>query len=154
VVMLTIVDDKNLGYALGAADYLSKPVDRNLLLPILRKYCGAGAAGTALVGEDEPATRDLLRRLLEEDGWRVREAANGRVALDAIVEEPPSLILLDLMMPEMDGFELIAELRQHPERRSIPVVVLTAKDLTPEERMYLNGSLLLSGCVKRNLEQG
>jgi CheY-like chemotaxis protein len=154
VIMLTIKDEKNLGYALGASDFLSKPVDRVHLLSILKKYCGGNAPGTALVVEDEPATRELLRRLLEADGWTVREAANGREALECIARGSPSLILLDLLMPEMDGFELIKELREHPEWRSIPVVVLTAKDLTPEERLFLNGSLLLSGCVKRGLEQG
>jgi CheY-like chemotaxis protein len=154
VIMLTIKDEKNLGYALGASDYLSKPVDRVQLLSILKKYCGGNAPGTALVVEDEPATREMLRRLLEADGWTVREAGNGREALECIARGTPSLILLDLLMPEMDGFELVKELREHPEWRSIPVVVLTAKDLTPEERLFLNGSLLLSGCVKRGLEQG
>jgi CheY-like chemotaxis protein len=154
VIMLTIKDEKNLGYALGASDYLSKPVDRVQLLGILKKYCGGKTPGTALVVEDETVTREMLRRLLEADGWTVREAANGREALECIAAGSPSLILLDLLMPEMDGFELIKELREHPEWRSIPVVVLTAKDLTAEERLFLNGSLLLSGCVKRGLEQG
>src|SRR5205823_6671445 len=131
VVMLTIRDDKNMGYALGASDYLSKPVDRGQLLSVLRRYCG-GQAGTALVVEDDPPTRELLRHVLEADGWTVREAGNGREALQVIGEGPPSLILMDLMMPEMDGFELIKELRQHPKWGTIPVVVLTAKDLTLE----------------------
>ena len=155
VIMLTIVDDKNLGYALGASDYLSKPVDRAQLLAVLKKYCGTTVAGSALVVEDDPATRDLLRRLLEGDGWTVLEAADGLKALECLAASPaPSLILLDLMMPEMDGFEFLAEMRQHPEWKAIPVVVLTAKDLTPEDRLFLNGSLLLSGCVKRGLQSG
>jgi CheY-like chemotaxis protein len=155
VVMLTIVDDKNLGYALGASDYLSKPIDRNQLLSVLKKYCSPGTAGVALVVEDEPSARELLRRMLEDDGWKVQVAGDGRKALESLAQSPPpALILLDLMMPEMDGFEFLAEMRQHPEWKSIPVVVLTAKDLTPEDRLFLNGSLLLSGCVKRNLQNG
>ncbi len=154
VVMLTIVEDRNLGYALGAADYLTKPLDRDRLLTTLRKHCRAAAPGLALVVEDDSATRDMFRRMLEKDGWGVAEAANGREALDCVAQGRPRLILLDLMMPGMDGFEFLEELRQHPEWRSIPVVVVTAKDLTPEDRLFLNGSLLLGGCVKRVLQKG
>ena len=154
VVMLTIVDDRNLGHALGAADYLSKPVDRSQLLSLLEKLCGAGTAGSALVVEGEPQTRAQLRRLLEADGWTVHDSANGRAALEDIARVQPSLILLDLMTAETDGFELVAELRQHPQWRSIPLVALTAKELTPEDRLFLNGSLLLSGCVRRGPGQG
>jgi signal transduction histidine kinase/CheY-like chemotaxis protein len=154
VVMLTIVEDRNLGYALGAADYLTKPLDRERLLAALRKHCRTAAPGLALVVEDDPATRDMFRRMLEKDGWGVAEAANGREALAWVARGRPRLILLDLMMPGMDGFEFLEELRQHAEWRSIPVVVVTAKDLTPEDRLFLNGSLLLGGCVKRVLQKG
>src|SRR5262249_21415043 len=154
VILLTIEDSRNLGYALGASDYLSKPVDRSQLLSLLKRYCGVSPAGPVLVVENEPATRDLLRYLLQSDGWTVREAANGREALACIEQAPPALMLLDLMMAEADGFELLAELRQHPQGRSIPVVVLTSKDLTPEDRLFLNASLLLSGCVKRGPQHG
>jgi len=154
VVMLSIVDDRNLGYALGASDYLTKPLDRDRLLAVLKKYCAGSKPTLALVVEDDVPTRDLLRRMLEKDGWDVQEAGNGRIALECVEQRKPSLILLDLMMPEMDGFEFIAELRQHTDWKAIPVVVITAKDLTPEDRMFLNGSLLLSGCVKRVLEKG
>jgi PAS domain S-box-containing protein len=154
VIMLTIVDDRNLGYALGACDYLVKPVERERLLTVLKKWAGLPSPGLALVVEDDPATRDLLRRTLEKDGWRVAEACNGRVALEYLAQDPPTLIVLDLMMPEMDGFELLAELRQHPQWRAIPVVVVTAKDLTEEDRLRLNGSMLLGGCVKRVLQKG
>lgn len=154
VVMLSIVDDKNLGYALGAAEYLTKPVDRERLLNVLGKYCRVKSSGLALVVEDDEPTRDLLRRMLEKDGWEVQEAGNGVIALECVASRKPALILLDLMMPEMDGFEFLAEMRQHPEWKSIPVVVITAKDLTSEDRMFLNGSLLLSGCVKSVLQKG
>jgi PAS domain S-box-containing protein len=154
VIMLTIVDDKNLGHALGACDYLTKPLDRDRLVSALRRWCGAAPARQALVAEDEPATRELLRRTLERDGWAVTEAANGREALACVARQPPALILLDLMMPEMDGFEFLAELRQHAEWQKIPVLVITAKDLTEEDRLFLSGSLLLSGSMRQVLRKG
>jgi signal transduction histidine kinase/CheY-like chemotaxis protein len=154
VIMLTIVDDKNLGHALGASDYLTKPLDRNRLVSALKKWCGPSRQRLALVAEDDPAARDLLRRTLEKDGWVVAEAANGREALGCVARQRPAVILLDLMMPEMDGFEFLTELRQHQEWGDIPVLVITAKDLTEEERLFLTGSMLLSGCVKRVLQKG
>jgi CheY-like chemotaxis protein len=154
IVMLTIVEDANLGFTLGAADYLTKPLDRNRLLEVLKKYCHPGCRGAALVVEDDRDTRELLRRMLEKDSWSVVEAANGREALDFVEQVQPKLILLDLMMPEMDGFEFLDELRRHPEWRTIPVVIVTARDLSEEDRMVLNGSLLLSGGVKRVLQKG
>jgi signal transduction histidine kinase/DNA-binding response OmpR family regulator len=154
VIIVSIIDDKNLGYALGASDYVTKPLERDRLLDIIRKRCGATSSGTVLVAEDEPATREMLRRVLEKGGWTVVEAGNGREALEIVTRQRPALVLLDLMMPEMDGFEFLDEMRQRPELQSIPVVVLTAKDLTEEDRLFLNGSLLLSGCVKRVLQKG
>ncbi len=154
VVMLTIVDDKNMGYAMGAADYLTKPFDRRQLLGSLNKFCNVKSPGLALVVEDDASSRELLRRTLEKDGWTIIEASNGRTALDCVANQCPSLILLDLMMPEMDGFEFLDELRQHPQWQSIPVIIITAKELTEEDRMYLSGSLFLSGCVRRVLQKG
>jgi CheY-like chemotaxis protein len=150
VIMLTIVDDKNKGYALGAADYMTKPFDREQLAATLAKYRRAAPNqnAPALVVEDDEATRALLVRMLEQEGWQVREAANGRVALAQVAEEQPQLILLDLMMPEMDGFEFVQELRKLPGAHSIPVVVITAKDITLEDR------LRLSGYVEKILEKG
>jgi signal transduction histidine kinase/DNA-binding response OmpR family regulator len=154
VVMLTIVEDRNLGYTLGATDYLTKPIDRDRLLTVLKKYCQVATRGTALVVEDDRMTREMLRRTLEKAGLAMAEASNGREALACIARERPVLIVLDLMMPEMDGFEFLTELRHHPEWGDIPVVVVTAKDLTSEDRLFLNGSLLLSSCVKRILQKG
>ena len=96
-----------------------------------------------LVVEDEPATREMLRRFLEAEGWMVTEAENGRAALEQLAALPvaqrPALIVLDLMMPEMDGFEFVDEIRLHEDWRSIPIVVVTAKDLTAKDRLRLNG---------------
>jgi signal transduction histidine kinase/CheY-like chemotaxis protein len=138
VIMLTIVDDRNLGYTLGAVEYLTKPVDRQRLLSALKKYCPASGRHVLIV-EDEAATRDLLRRTLESDGWQVDEADNGVTGLEQVRKRCPDLILLDLMMPEMDGFEFVRQLRQNEEWRSIPVLVVTAKSITGEDRAQLNG---------------
>ena len=139
VIMLTMVDDPERGFTLGAADYATKPVDRARLSQILKKYTCPHPPCPVLLVEDDPATREMTRAILEKEGWKVSEAENGRVALECMERERPSLILLDLMMPEMDGFEFAAEVRQHPEWRSIPIVVLTANDLSAEERRRLNG---------------
>jgi len=139
VIMLTILDNKNMGYTLGASDYLTKPVDRDRLVTILKKYRRDLPHFRVLLVEDDFETREILRQMLEKTGCSVIEAGNGRVALERMADSQPALILLDLMMPEMDGFQFIAELRKHKDRRSIPVVVITAKDLTSEDRQRLNG---------------
>jgi CheY-like chemotaxis protein len=154
VIMLTILDNKNLGHSLGATDYLTKPLDRSRLAALLRKFQQQPGGRDILLVEDEADTREMLRRTLEKGGWTVTEAANGRAALEEVARKPPALILLDLMMPEMDGFEMLEELRARPEWRSIPVVVITAKELTEEDRLRLSGSLLLSGCVRKVLQKG
>jgi CheY-like chemotaxis protein len=139
VVMLTIVEEKSMAYVLGASEYLTKPIDRSRLIAVLERYRSENRARTILVVEDDPATRDSLRRALEPGGWAVGEAENGKIGLARVEESRPGLILLDLMMPEMDGFEFITELRRHEEWRGIPVVVITAKDLTAEDHRRLNG---------------
>jgi PAS domain S-box-containing protein len=141
VVMVTMVDNRELGYALGVTDYLTKPVDRDRLLMVLRKFACPNPPCPVLVIEDDPVTRDLFKRTLEKEGWSVVEAENGRIALQRVVEQPPELILLDLMMPEMDGFEFVAELRKNESWRKIPLVVVTAKDLTEADRSKLNGNV-------------
>jgi PAS domain S-box-containing protein len=147
VVMVSMVDDRDLAFALGVADYLVKPVDRARLLEVLRRQT-RDMGGGVLVVEDDVAAREVLCRLVEAEGHRARGAGNGRVALERLAEEVPALLLLDLMMPEMDGFELVEELRRHERYRNIPVVVVTARDLTPDERARL------SGTVERILQKG
>ncbi|MFN2477289.1 MAG: response regulator [Chthoniobacterales bacterium] len=141
VIMLTMVDDPERGFSLGAADYATKPVDRARLSQILKKYTCANPPCPVLLVEDDMAARAVTRNILEKEGWRVSEAENGKVALEKMEQERPTLILLDLMMPEMDGFEFADCVRQHPEWRSIPIVVLTAKDLTADDRRRLAGSV-------------
>ena len=140
VVLMSIVDQKNRGYALGAADYLVKPVDRATLVGTLRNICGATTGRVLLVDDDEMVRRSV-RQALEPIGWHVTEAENGRVAVDSLATGRPDVIILDLMMPTMDGFEFIDELRARPGWQDIPVVVITAKDLTQEDRDRLNGGV-------------
>ena len=141
VIMLTMMDDRTRGFALGAANYITKPIDRKRLAQILKKFKCPHPPCPVLLVEDDLGTRAMMRALLEKSGWTVSEAENGRVALERVVENRPALILLDLMMPEMDGFEFAAELHRHAEWRSIPIVVLSAKDLTVEELVLLNGNV-------------
>jgi signal transduction histidine kinase/CheY-like chemotaxis protein len=140
VVLMSIVDQKNRGYALGAADYLVKPVDRATLVATLRNICGATAGRVLLVDDDEMVRRSV-RQALQPLGWKVTEAENGRVAVDLLASGRPDVIILDLMMPTMDGFEFIHELRGRPDWQDLPVVVITAKDLTQEDRERLNGGV-------------
>jgi CheY-like chemotaxis protein len=133
------VDDQNMGYSLGAADYLTKPIDRDRLAAVLKKYAGEGPVRSALVVEDDPEMRDTLCKLLESNGWSVATAANGRLALGKLEQDRPTVILLDLIMPEMDGFQFVEELRTRAEWRELPVIVVTAKDLTADERLRLSG---------------
>jgi len=140
VVLMSIVDQKNRGYALGAADYLVKPVDRTNLVETLTRICGS-TSGRALVVDDDEVFRRSVRQALEPTGWQVAEAENGQVAVEAITGARPDVIILDLMMPIMDGFEFLNEMRRRPDWQDIPVVIITAKDLTDEDRDRLNGGV-------------
>jgi CheY-like chemotaxis protein len=143
VVMLTILDEKSRGYALGADDYLTKPLDRERLRKVLARYRGTQAERRALVVEDDPDIRSWLSRTLVADGWSVIEAENGRAALDRLTESGSvDLVLLDLIMPQMDGFEFLDALRRTVGGRRVPVIVITAADLSPGDRERLNGSVL------------
>lgn len=160
VVMLTMVDEKTRGFALGAADYLLKPVDRVALAARLRRLAElkpaappatpmpavtpaptASAAHRALVVEDDAANRKLLARLVRKEGWLPVEAENGRDALAKLAEGTPDLILLDLTMPVMSGFAFLHEIRRNPALRSVPVLVLSARDLSDAERTDLSGNV-------------
>ena len=141
VILATLVEDPNLAFTLGAADYFTKPIDWLRFSAVLSRYRAGTPTPTALVVEDDPATRELMRRNLERDGWIVREAADGQQGLEALRSGVPALILLDLMMPRMDGFDFVRELRLRPEWRAVPVVVVTAKELTPEDRHRLEGQV-------------
>ena len=139
VIMLTMIDDRTRGYSLGAVDYLTKPVNREHLHKALSRYYTAADNSAVLLVEDDTETREIMARTLKKSGWAVSEAENGQEALDILGSLEPRLILLDLMMPVMDGFAFLAALRARPEWQHIPVVVVTAKDLTEDDRERLNG---------------
>jgi signal transduction histidine kinase/CheY-like chemotaxis protein len=139
VIMVTIVGEKELGFALGASEYLIKPIDRGQLVLVLKRYLSGQPDGPVLIVEDDANLREMLRRTLEAEDWPVAEAEHGRAALESIRARRPAVVLLDLMMPVMDGFELLAELRQNEDWRTIPVVVITAMDLSLSDRRRLAG---------------
>ena len=142
VIMVTIGGEKELGCALGAVEHVSKPVDWARLRQLVQQHANIDGHKHALIVEDDEATRSLLRRVLTDDGWEVAEADNGAVALERIGLRCPDLILLDLMMPVMDGFEFLAEFRKQRQRSSVPIIVITAKDLTAQDRSRLNGDVV------------
>ena len=141
VVMITFVNEQGLAFSLGAADYLTKPVDWDQLRSVMDRYRGEteDQRGHVLVVDDDEGSRERLSGMLGRHGWRVSTAADGALGLRAVEEAPPALILLDLMMPEMDGFAFLEALRSRPEWQNIPVVVVTAKDLDEEDRVRLEG---------------
>lgn len=139
VVIMSMMSDRQLGYALGASDYLIKPVEKDRLVRVMEKYISRTEEHHVLVIEDDAATSELMTRLLRKEGYAVVQSHNGRLALEEVSRKVPALILLDLMMPEMDGFQFINELRKQEAWREIPIVVVTAKSLTPEDRLQLNG---------------
>jgi len=138
VVLVTIEDNRSRGYSLGATEYMTKPIDRERLISLLQNISSPIARKVLLVDDDE-IMRESVRRVLEQEKWEVAGASNGRFALAHLAESCPDVIVLDLLMPEMDGFEFLVEMRQRPEWRDIPVLVLTAKDLSVEDQKQLNG---------------
>lgn len=141
VIVISMLDEATRGIALGAADYLTKPINASRILEVLERVIGAHSRASILIVEDEEDARILMKKTLEDTGCRVQEARNGIEALAKLEETPPDLILLDLMMPEMDGFEFIAELQKDKARRHLPVVVVTARDLDQDDHDRLNGQV-------------
>ena len=141
VVLMTFLEQAGKGYALGATDYIVKPIDWDRLGHILRQH--TGGESPILVVDDDAAVREIARRTLEQDGWKVMEAANGVEACALMEKETPAVILLDLMMPEMDGFEFLSTMRNDTRWQQIPVIVVTAMHLTTNERKQLAGSVSL-----------
>jgi len=153
VVMNTLVEDEDLGCALGASDYLIKPVEEKTLLQTVGKWVSSSKPGTVLLVEDFAETREMVARMLSRGGLTVIEAENGAVALDLLQHNQPDLILLDLMMPVMDGVEFVEAVEGDEALRTIPIIVLTAKEITQEDRDQLNGrvsQILLKGELNKN----
>jgi adenylate cyclase len=141
VVMATVVDERRQAMALGAIDHLTKPIDRDKLIGIMRRFVTSAGPTTVLIVEDDTTERDRIRSWLEPQRWLIAEAENGRAALDRLAEAKPDLILLDLMMPDMDGFQLLTEMQKHAALREIPVIVITAIDLSAEDHARLNSGI-------------
>lgn len=148
VIIATVTDQQRKGMALGAAGYLTKPIERDRLISLLRPFQASARPTCVLLVEDDPAQRTSIQSMLESQQWLVTEAHNGRAALERLSTEIPDVILLDLMMPEMDGFQLVTALREKPEWRRIPVIVITALDLTAADRKRLNSGV--EGILSKN----
>ena len=143
LVMLTKSENEDLASAIGVKDFLPKPIQRNRILDVVFKYVRKQPSintsdNYILVVEDEPNNREVIRRHLESDGLKVKLAANGLEGLAVVKEKKPDLIFLDIVMPEMDGFEFVENLRSNEQWQSIPVIILTAIELSKEQRAKLN----------------
>lgn len=141
VIMLSMTEDRHLGVALGASEFLTKPIDKEALRAVIYKHVVNKDAGKVLVVEDDPDTRELITRVLTSEGWDTVQAENGLVGLERLAEIQCQIIVLDLMMPEMDGFEFLSELRKNEKWVRIPVIVVTAKSLRDEDRARLLGKV-------------
>jgi len=141
VIMVTILDEQRRGAALGAAGYLTKPIDRERLRRLLDRFRAPAPPTRVLFVEDDPEQRERMRGWIEDPHAIVQQAANGREALERLQQSKPDLILLDLMMPEMDGFQVVATLQKEPTWRHIPVIVITALDLNAQDRARLNSGV-------------
>jgi CheY-like chemotaxis protein/anti-sigma regulatory factor (Ser/Thr protein kinase) len=138
VIMHTVSHEREMGFALGAVDFIIKPVEPRRLARVIASHFRGG--GPVLVVDDDPDARELMRRALDSAGHEVIEASGGAEALILIDSRAPRLIVLDLMMPEVDGFDVLEHLRSRHRLQQIPVIVVTAKSLTPEERLFLQGA--------------
>ncbi len=137
-VLVSIAAEAARGFALGATDYLSKPIRIDELVDIVERHRGDGS-GSVLVVDDDPNSRDIITRTATAEGWRVRAASDGAAAIAALESERPSLLLLDLMMPEVDGFAVVEHVRATPSLSELPIVVISALDLDRHERAKLEG---------------
>jgi CheY-like chemotaxis protein/nitrogen-specific signal transduction histidine kinase len=156
VVLFSIVEERKLGFYLGASAYLIKPVDADELRTTVTRLVAGDA--TILVIDDDPNALEIVSHQLEQAGaYRVVTASGGQLGLDRVSDARPDLIVLDLMMPEVDGFTVLDALERQPGSRDIPVIVLTAKDLTAQERDFLHhrvSGLLLKGQTPEDLLLG
>jgi PAS domain S-box-containing protein len=137
VLLISVISEKEVGFALGAVDYLNKPVNTQLLIEKINQLTPS-KENPILVVDDDAFSRQLMAKASEKAGWGIIEASNGKEALEKLLHHTPAVILLDLMMPEMDGFGFITEMQKNEKWRKIPVIILTAKDLSAEERGMLS----------------
>ena len=140
VIIVTILDNKDMGFTLGAADYLTKPVDQQRLVSIIRRHCNRQSRSPILIIEDDDSSRQLMAGMLEKEGLKVVAVEDAESGLALLAEQEPALILLDLILPGLDGFQFIEAVHENERWRNIPIVVVTAKDLSPQEHEFLNQS--------------
>jgi CheY-like chemotaxis protein len=142
VIIVSMVDERGKGFALGAADYLVKPVGREQVLTALNRAVALpGLRPTAVAIDDDAKALELVTAVLEPEGWTVLRAASGEDGVALTRSRRPSVVLVDLVMPGMDGFDVVAQLRGDPETAAIPIVILTAKALTWEDKERLRGQM-------------
>ena len=143
VVIVSITDDQRLGFSLGAVEFLVKPINKERLLDAVRKAVAPRGEqpGTVLVVDDEPKTVEMLTDLLSHQGYEVLQAFGGEQGIEIALEHLPDAIILDLMMPEVTGFDVVQRLREYPAASEIPILIFTAKDITAEDRERLNSHI-------------
>jgi CheY-like chemotaxis protein len=145
VIIVSMLDERGKGFALGAAEYLVKPVKREDLLAALRRFTatlpGLPRGGKVLAIDDDPLAVELIEAVLAPQGYRVLKATGGEAGLELARRQRPCLVILDLMMPEVDGFAVVERLREDPTTANIPIVILTSKSMTAEEKARLNGRI-------------
>jgi len=142
VIVVSMLDERGRGFALGAAEYLVKPVGKEQLLAALYRAAAMPERKHTVVAiDDDPLAIELVRASLEPEGWTVLGAATGQEGLALIRERKPSAVLLDLLMPGMDGFEVVEALRADPDTKSVPVVILTSKSMTQQDKERLRGRI-------------
>jgi CheY-like chemotaxis protein len=145
VIIVSVVDDQNLGFNMGAVGYLVKPIDKEQLMHVLDKLeCAAktgGARPCILIIDDNPEDVRLMKAMLQREGYNFLEALDGKSGVSRAIEEHPDLIILDLLMPGMSGFDVIRSLQEHPDARNIPIIICTMKELTNGDREILNSKV-------------
>jgi CheY-like chemotaxis protein len=157
IVMVTVVDEQEVGLALGAVDYLVKPIDPVVLVEVLRRHIDLGAIASptrAIAIDDDERSLRVIAACLEQHGVEVLTAPGGKQGLELARSRGADVILCDLLMPDMDGYEVVAELQRDPATRGIPILVVTAQDLSSKDKARLNGNIL--GIVQKgaSLEVG
>jgi CheY-like chemotaxis protein len=146
VIIVTVVDERGLGLALGAVDYFLKPVDRTALLARLARYTFTTKVKSRTVRvlaiDDDPVALELIDSALRPEGFEVVLAGGGREGIDRAAAEPFDLVVCDLLMPEVDGFDVVTDLKSHPSTSEVPILILTAHTITEAEKARLNGQIL------------
>jgi CheY-like chemotaxis protein len=153
IIILSMLDNRQLGYSMGAAEYLVKPVSRKALLECLEHLKGASTLQRVMVVEDDPVEQRVLSMMLRDAGLDVVVFESGAIALEWLETNVPDLITLDLMMPGMDGMEVLDQIKQRQYLRSVPVLIITAKEIFPEDRARLNhriASIIRKGPTQRD----